>query len=499
MSDFDKTTYIQAILAEDVYLDEKTGRHKHRDEEQQVITIKFPDGSPEITLRIVRDYDKSDGFQATIYQAIEKPKAFYGAIRGTEFDRELFQDGIKTDGGMGFFKRNAQLDETVGFTKDLLQEAIDYGKVEGEHPPIYLTGHSLAGTNVQYAKHYFGDRITRADAFNPYGAASLGWDQRVPNNPQAPDMYNHVMAGDVVSAASKHYGQVLTYATLREIQELSNTRVPYFGSMRDAGKLIDSHYIAKFTDLGEDGINVLNNRPQSMALAQNNQAVIEKYRDNVYNTRVGLTYSFNPFNLIDNMSAPFRSIPMEGMRADAAGISKYRADNAMILSPNTVEMIQDGTKQTLEIPKTQQVVEPKNSQNGTQPVSSSKQQEISISPQAQKLYQQCEKKLISLCHEKGITADSPQDFKNIAMALTAKGVESQMTKVDKMDFGQGDMLHILSYEPHLKMAAVAANEVANIPITESMAKIQQTEQQNIQLAQERQISQNQSQQRGMSL
>ena len=37
------------------------------------------------------------------------------------------------------------------------------------------------------------------------------------------------------------------------------------------------------------------------------------------------------------------------------------------------------------------------------------------------------------------------------------------------------------------------------PLTESMAKIQQTEQQQIQLAQERQMAQNQSQQRGIGL
>ena len=124
---------------------------------------------------------------------------------------------------------------------------------------------------------------------------------------------------------------------------------------------------------------------------------------------------------------------------------------------------------------------------------------IYISPQAQKLYQQCEEKLIALCKEKGITADSPQDFKNIAMALTAKALEHQMTKVDKMDFGKGDMLYILSNQPHAVLASVAANDVVNIPITESMAKIQQTEQQQIQFAQERQMAQNQSQQRGIGL
>ena len=85
------------------------------------------------------------------------------------------------------------------------------------------------------------------------------------------------------------------------------------------------------------------------------------------------------------------------------------------------------------------------------------------------------------------------------MALTAKALEHQMTKVDKMDFGKGDMLYILSNQPHAVLASVAANDVVNIPITESMAKIQQTEQQQTQLAQEHQMSQSQSQQRGIGL
>ena len=122
-----------------------------------------------------------------------------------------------------------------------------------------------------------------------------------------------------------------------------------------------------------------------------------------------------------------------------------------------------------------------------------------LSPNARQLYETCHQKLVTLCNEKGITADSPQDFKNIAMALTAKALEHQMTKVDKMDFGKGDMLYILSNQPHAVLASVAANDVVNIPITESMAKIQQTEQQQIQLAQERQMAQNQSQQRGIGL
>lgn len=124
-----------------------------------------------------------------------------------------------------------------------------------------------------------------------------------------------------------------------------------------------------------------------------------------------------------------------------------------------------------------------------------------ISPASQKLFEACHQKLVSFCHEKGITADSPQDFTNIAAALAAKGVvEHDMKKVDKMDMDMEKLnIFILSYEPHAKLTSVNANEAVHIPAHESFAKIHQTEQQQAQLAQEREMNQNQLQQRGMSL
>ncbi|MCD0256633.1 hypothetical protein JWH11_00080, partial [Xanthomonas melonis] len=48
------------------------------------------------------------------------------------------------------------------------------------------------------------------------GAVSLG--RRIPEGGNA--VINHVMAGDAVSAASKHYGQVKIYATPQEVAAL---------------------------------------------------------------------------------------------------------------------------------------------------------------------------------------------------------------------------------------------------------------------------------------
>lgn len=113
-----------------------------------------------------------------------------------------------------------------------------------------------------------------------------------------------------------------------------------------------------------------------------------------------------------------------------------------------------------------------------------------ISHKAQKLAEQCEEKLVAFCEKHGITADSPQDFKNISMALTAEGIKKNMNKIGQLDMDMKTCeLFILSYEPHLKFASVFANEVANIPVQKSMEKIQQVEQQ-----QEQQRQQSQSQQ-----
>lgn len=116
-----------------------------------------------------------------------------------------------------------------------------------------------------------------------------------------------------------------------------------------------------------------------------------------------------------------------------------------------------------------------------------------LSPQVQKFSQQCEEKLVECCNKKGITADSPQDFKNISMALTVKGLENGMTKIGQLDIetkGAVVMVFIVSQEEHTKFASVSANDAVKIPVQESIEKIQQMEQQK---TQEQQMQQSQTQ------
>lgn len=137
-------------------------------------------------------------------------------------------------------------------------------------------------------------------------------------------------------------------------------------------------------------------------------------------------------------------------------------------------------------------------------LSENNQQEIgtqvsinNILPKHQKFVQQCEDKLVAICNERGITADSPQDFKNIAAAIATKGIiEQGMDKVEKATI-DGSNFYIGSYSPHVKIVSVNVNEAVNIPAYESMEKIQKLEQQTAQKTQERQMTQEQNQGRSM--
>jgi hypothetical protein len=81
----------------------------------------------------------------------------------------------------------------------------------GHTPEVIVTGHPLGGCLAQITAHHFG---LRGETFNAYGAASL--DQRIPEGGDT--VIHHVMAADLVGAASSHFGQFRLYATEREIE-----------------------------------------------------------------------------------------------------------------------------------------------------------------------------------------------------------------------------------------------------------------------------------------
>ena len=114
-----------------------------------------------------------------------------------------------------------------------------------------------------------------------------------------------------------------------------------------------------------------------------------------------------------------------------------------------------------------------------------------LTPRAKKVYIQTHEKLVEYCEKNNITADSPRDYENIAMALTLNAINQKpltMRKVDNLSMSEQDKeleISIFSYEPDLRYANVMANEVANIPARENMKQILQVEQ-NIAMEEQRQ-------------
>lgn len=134
-------------------------------------------------------------------------------------------------------------------------------------------------------------------------------------------MINHVMAGDAVSAASKHYGQVKLYATEQEIAALEKAGYANDRRLLDdrnplaALSLGESHRMHNFLPVdgtGKPDRSVLDD-PKARQLAQQYAPMIDKYRDDVALMRTGLTLgartmqSMHGVDGIDHLRGPLAS------------------------------------------------------------------------------------------------------------------------------------------------------------------------------------------------
>ena len=121
-----------------------------------------------------------------------------------------------------------------------------------------------------------------------------------------------------------------------------------------------------------------------------------------------------------------------------------------------------------------------------------------LSPAAKKLAEQCEERLIDFCKRNNISASDPDDYKNIAMALTAKGVEARMSKVESVNVDlNGNSVAIFSHEPDLRYAEMQLDTATKTPAHESAHQVAQAENALAREQAERQFNQNQSQGRSM--
>jgi len=243
---------------------------------------------------IVRYVETASGYQGTIYRRLPEHD-YVIAHRGTEFEREALRDGL-ADAAMVLARINLQRADALELTRIAVGMAADEGQ------PLHVTGHSLGGTLAQITAHHYN---LPGHAFNPYGAAGLAYRIAEGQPPDAAPFTNHVMAGDAVSAVSRHYGEVVVYALDHEHELLRRAgqhtaqqwpRVPFFpqaaGTLLLAGQLVDSHRMDNFTTPlgpGETGDTVLHHPAHHTASAEQLQR-IHAFRDDLRGLGDGLAF-----------------------------------------------------------------------------------------------------------------------------------------------------------------------------------------------------------------
>jgi hypothetical protein len=225
-----------------------------------------------------------NGFQATAYDRknADGSHSVVIAYRGTEPGREPFQD-LGTDAGMALTGLNIQTADAKAFTERVLAQVKRDQAADPTHAPrdVTVTGHSLGGTLAQLMSHQYG---LKGEAFNPYPAPNLV--QGVPVGGK--QMVNHVVATDVVSAG-KHFGEVKTYATHKDV-----TNLKLSGYHNGTGFIADhmprnmvgailldrgaAHGIGNFAP-DSTGKTILT--PQNQELAATNSVAINRFRGDV--------------------------------------------------------------------------------------------------------------------------------------------------------------------------------------------------------------------------
>ena len=489
-----------ADLASDAYTEYAPGVRKPGQKDEVAVNG--------VTYNILEHYSNPrNGYQGTIYQRVDTGDMVV-AHRGTEVTsgmKPIVQDALYTDGSMALSRVNPQARDAIALTQRAQERADEIRQTYGRSPQLTVTGHSLGGTHAQITAHHFG---LKGETFNAYGAASLGL--RIPEGGNT--VLNHVMAGDTVSAASPHFGQVRVYAAPNEIQSMVvsgyandrsvilDPRSPLLAVGLNAG----SHSMHNFT--GEDG----NGRPDRSILADPNarqlaqkfDPMIDKFRNDVGLIRAGVTLGAGGppgviGEAIDHIRGPLKSgEPAERERNERTSHLTPTPEKAPAW-PQPYDSQLFGPGGLPELPS----YVPKPPPDGPQPplrpqaaldeslpagIESRPDPQLAIerlSPKDRDNYDQG----LALAQRLGLPPDKAQNF---GMALAADvGENRSIQRVDRLIAVQGrgedggDRV-FASYHPHgdkepIFSASLDVNRAADVPITQSLDRIEQSQQQQL--------------------
>ena len=226
--------------------------------------------------------DPVTGFHATAYQNLSTGDIVI-AYRGTDPGHLVTKvQDIAVDATMARDRVNPQEAAASAFTQQMIDKVQRNGISKDR---ITVAGHSLGGTLAEIEAHKHG---LGGATFNAYGAASLGYG--VPEG--GSKVTDYVMAGDVVSAASHHYGHVVTLASPDDLKSMQAGRYldAPAGSQPPNPFLamsLGDHSITHFTGPG----SVL--KPEMLAQYgknyADNKAAIDAFRNDIHHDRSELS------------------------------------------------------------------------------------------------------------------------------------------------------------------------------------------------------------------
>ncbi|HZX70514.1 MAG TPA: hypothetical protein VFE77_06815 [Rhodanobacter sp.] len=237
--------------------------------------------------------DPATGFHATAYKEVAPPHDIIIAYRGTDPDfkhhtittaQDVFVDFVMVKN-----KVNLQEADARAFTQEVLDKAQALG-ISGDH--ITLVGHSLGGTLAEIEASEFG---LRGMTLNAYGAVDLGYG--VPEG--GSQVTNYVMACDLISAASRHYGQTIPLASEDDLASLRAGRYLDMTSGAPAPNPLlamrpGDHSIANFLPAPGKGDPLgAANLAQAEARYEKHRGSIDHFRGDLYSGRAGLALALN--------------------------------------------------------------------------------------------------------------------------------------------------------------------------------------------------------------